>query len=112
MNVALDQTGSTVTGAGTITVNIPNYTGNSFNATTGSFANNAVTFSGTLGRNPAAGGGYYYGALSFSGTVTNGNTMTGTLVYTPPRTATQVFSEQTVTGVTLTRQSATQSITP
>jgi hypothetical protein len=30
-------------------------------------------------------------------------TMTGTLTYTPPRTATQNFATQTVAGVTLTK---------
>jgi hypothetical protein len=53
-------------------------------------------------------GGFWYGTLSFTGTVTagtagTGSTMTGTVVFTPPRTMTQTFSQQTVTGVTLTR---------
>jgi hypothetical protein len=94
--------GSAVSGSGTITVNIPSYTGDDFTITSGSYTAPNITFSGTLGHNPNGSGGFFLGSLSFTGTV-NGSTMTGTLTYTPPRTATQTFSAQTATGVTMTR---------
>jgi hypothetical protein len=103
MTVALMQSGSGLIGAGTITVNIPNYTGNDFDVSAGTFSNPTISFSGPLGRNPAPGGGSYIGTLSFSGTITSSTTMTGTLTYTPPRTLEQIFTSQTATGVVLTK---------
>jgi hypothetical protein len=104
LRFALTQSGSSTGGSGVITVNfVPAWTGNEFIVTSGSFANSQVTFTAQLGANPTGNGGFWYGTLSFSGTVTNSSTMTGTVVFTPPRTLTQTFAQQTVTGVTLTR---------
>jgi len=104
LHFALTQSGSSTSGSGVITVNfVPAWTGNEFIVTSGSFANSQVTFTAQLGANPTGNGGFWYGTLSFSGTVTNSSTMTGTVVFTPPRTLTQTFAQQTVTGVTLTR---------
>jgi len=41
--------------------------------------------------------------LSFTGTLASNTAATGTMKYTPPRTLTQTFTEQTVTGVSITR---------
>ena len=80
----------------------PAYTGDNFTITSGSFNSPNVSFTATLGANPNGTGGFYVGTLSFSGTV-SGGTMQGTLTFTPPRTATQTFAAQTVTGATLTK---------
>src|SRR5437879_5273191 len=95
----LVQTGSSLSGAGTITVPplapitgpaIPAYTGDDFTITSGSFNNPNVSFTATLGANPDGTGGFYRGTLSFSGTL-SGGTISGTLTFTPPRTASQTF---------------------
>lgn len=96
-------TGTAVTGQGTLTVNIPDYTGDAFAITSGTFVTPDVTFNATLGHNPDGRGGFLYGSLSFTGKVINASTMTGTLIYTPGNTATHKFSPQTVTNVTLTK---------
>ena len=80
----------------------PQYTGDSLTITNGSNSGSAVTFSGTLGRNPVGNGTFYTGSISFSGTL-SGGTLSGTLSHTPPRTATQVFAAQTATGLVLTK---------
>ena len=107
----LVQTGSSLSGAGTIGVPAlapitgpatPAYTGDNFTIKSGDFTSPSVSFTATLGANPDGAGGFYRGTLTFSGTL-NGNTMSGTLTFMPPRTATQIFAAQTVTGMTLTR---------
>jgi hypothetical protein len=104
LRIALTQSGSSTGGSGVLSVNfVPSWTGDEFEITSGSFSSAQATFTAQLGANPIGNGGFYYGTLSFSGTVTNGSTMTGSVVFTPPRTASQVFAQQTVTGVTLTR---------
>ena len=111
LSVQLLATGSSLSGAGTITVPplapitgpaTPAYTGDNFTITSGSFSSPNVSFTATLGANPNGSGGFYNGTLSFSGTV-SGGTMSGTLTFTPPRTASQTFAAQTVSGVTLTK---------
>ena len=111
LHFQLVQTGSSLSGSGTIGVPAlapitgpatPAYTGDDFTITTGGFNSPSVSFAATLGANPDGAGGFYRGTLSFSGTL-DGNTMSGTLTFTPPRTASQTFAGQTVTGMTLTR---------
>ena len=111
LSVQLLATGSSLSGAGTLGVPplapitgsaaLP-YTGDNFTITCGSFSSPTVSFTATLGANPNGSGGFYNGTLSFAGAV-NGGTMSGTLTFTPPRTATQTFAAQTVSGVTLTK---------
>ena len=80
----------------------PKYTGDSLTITSGSNSASAVTFSGSLGRNPVGNGTFYTGMISFSGTL-SGGTLTGTVNYTPPRTADQTFAAQTAAGLVLTK---------
>ena len=80
----------------------PQYTGDSLTITSGSNNGSAVTFSGSLGRNPVGNGTFYTGVISFAGTL-SGGTLSGTLNYTPPRTATQIFAARTATGLVLTK---------
>jgi len=96
-------TGTAVTGQGTLTVSIPNYTGDAFVISSGTFVSPDVSFDAALGRNPDGRGGFFIGSLSFTGKVTSASTMSGTLIYTPPRTVTQTFATQTVTNLTLTK---------
>ena len=112
MVLQLAQSGSSLSGSGTITVPplapvsgpaTPAYTGDNFTITTGSFTSPDVSFTATLGANPDGAGGFYHGTLSFAGTL-SGSTLSGTLTFTPPRTASQTFAAQTVTGATLSRQ--------
>ena len=109
--LSLAQAGSVLSGTGTLGVpalapvsgpSSPAYTGDDFTITTGSVTSPTVSFTATLGANPDGAGGFYRGALSFSGTQ-SGSAMTGTLTFTPPRTASQIFAAQTVSGVALTR---------
>ena len=97
-------TGTAVTGQGTLTVSIPSYTGDAFIISSGTFISPDVSFNAALGRNPDGRGGFLIGSLSFTGKVTSASTMTGTLIFTPPSTATQTFATQTVTNLTLTKQ--------
>ena len=105
LHFALTQSaGSGATGSGIITVSfVPGWSGDEFEVQSNSFTGTQLTFSATLGANPTGTGGFYRGTLDFSGTIVNGNTLTGTVTFTPPRTLTQTFAQQTVTGVTLTR---------
>ncbi|HUX33342.1 MAG TPA: hypothetical protein VMV51_05665 [Gemmatimonadaceae bacterium] len=113
ITVALLQVGTGLSGTGVITVQPgipasvgggPPWTGDGYSLTSGSVSGTTVTFASTLvGKNARAAGGFYYGALSFAGTVSSGTAMTGTLTYTPTFTDSQVFTEQTAM-VTLTRQ--------
>jgi hypothetical protein len=105
LHFALTQSsGAAATGSGIITVSfVPGWTGNEFEVTSNTFDGSQLSFTASLGANPTGTGGFWYGTLSFSGTITNGTTMTGTVTFTPPRTLTQTFAQQTVTGVTLTR---------
>ena len=111
LSVLLLATGASLSGAGTLGVPplapitgpaTPAYTGDNFTITSGSFSTPNVSFTATLGANPNGSGGFFYGTLSFSGTV-GGGTMSGTLTFTPPRTASQIFGAQTVVGVMLTK---------
>jgi len=100
---ALVQALDTISGSGAITAGfVPNWTGDEFVLTSGSVVGPQISFTAQLGANPSGAGGFYYGTLTFTGTITSATTMSGTLVFTPPRTATQLFSQQTITGVTLT----------
>jgi len=105
----LVQTGSSLSGAGTIGVPpltpvtgpaTPAYTGDDFTITSGSFVSPNVSFTATLGANPDGTGGFYRGTLTFTGTL-SGGTISGALTFTPPRTVTQLFAGQTATGATL-----------
>jgi hypothetical protein len=111
LNVQLMQADVVLTGTGTLGVPplapttgpaTPAYTGDNFTITSGSFVDPNVSFTATLGANPDGAGGFYHGTLSFNGTQ-SGSTMTGTLTFTPPRTASQVFAAQTVSAVALKR---------
>ena len=112
MNAQLVQTGTSVTGTGTLGVTPaiapnngagpPNYGGDNFKITSGTFSSPDVSFTASLGSNSNGAGGVYLGTLSFTGTV-SGSTMSGTVTYTPPRTITQTFAPQTATGVVLTQ---------
>lgn len=103
IHFALTQSGTGVGGSGIITVNfVPGWTGNAFTVTSGSITGSQVSFTAQLGANPNGSGGFWYGTLTFSGTV-SGSTMTGTVVFTPPRTFSQTFAQQTVSGLSLTR---------
>jgi hypothetical protein len=110
MVVQLALAGTALSGSGTISVppltastgpTTPTYTGDTFTITSGSYNAPTAQFTASLGANPDGAGGFYHGTLSFSGTLTSG-TLTGTLTYTPPRTSSQTFAAQTVSGVTLT----------
>ena len=112
MNALLVQTGTSVTGTGTISVTPaiapnngagpPNYGGDNFVISSGTYNSPDMSFTATLGSNPNGTGGFYVGTLSFTGKV-SGNTMSGTVAYTPPRTVTQTFAPQTATGLVLTQ---------
>lgn len=103
IHFALTPSGGTVGGSGVITVDfVPQWTGNAFEITSGSISGSQISFTAQLGANPNGSGGFWRGTLAFTGTV-SGSTMTGTVVFTPPRTATQTFGQQTVAGLTLTR---------
>jgi hypothetical protein len=103
LHFAIAETGGTFGGSGVITVGFVNgWTGNEFLITSGSVTGSQVSFTAQLGANPTGSGGFFYGTLAFTGTI-SGSTMTGTVVFTPPRTLTQTFAQQTVTGLTLTR---------
>lgn len=105
LHFVLTQAGDSLSGSGIITVNfVTNWTGNEFEITSGSFTNSQITFTARLGANPVGDGTFYYGTLTFTGTATNGTTATGTVVFTPPRTASQTFTQQTVTGLSFTKQ--------
>ena len=104
MNFVLTTTGATLGGAGGITVTIPNYSGDSFVITSGTMTSQTIAFAATLGSNPDGNGGTWVGSLSFSGTFADATTITGTLTYTPPRTKTQVFTQQSVASLTLTKR--------
>ena len=112
VSVQLAQTGSALSGTGTVGTPAlapitgpatPAYTGDNFTITNGSFNSPTVSFTATLGANPDGAGGFFRGTLSFSGTL-NGDTMSGTLTFTPPRTVTQTFAGQTAAGMTLVRR--------
>lgn len=109
MIVQLALAGTALSGSGTITVPpispssgpaTPTYTGNDFTITSGTYTAPDVQFSATLGSNPDGAGGFYHGTLSFTGSLNNG-TLSGSMTFTPPRTASQTFSVQTVGGMTL-----------
>ena len=103
LHFAITETGGTIGGSGVITVNFVNgWTGNEFLITSGSVTGSQVSFTAQLGANPTGTGGFWYGTLTFTGTI-SGSTITGTTVFTPPRTLTQTFAEQTVAGLTLMR---------
>ena len=111
IRVELTQTESSLSGTGTIGVPplapvtgpaTPAYTGDNFTITSGRFDSPTLSFIATLGANPDGMGGFYHGTVSFSGTL-SGGTMLATFAYTPPRTATQSFERQIVTGVALTK---------
>jgi hypothetical protein len=101
---ALVETVGAISGSGAIAAaSVPNWTGSEFVITSGSRTGSQIAFTAQLGANPNGAGGFYYGTLTFSGTIFSASNITGTLVFTPPRTATQVFSQQTVTSVALVR---------
>jgi hypothetical protein len=111
--VALLQAGSAVSGAGVLTTpplapisgpGTPAYTGDAYTITSGSFSGSSVTFTASLGANPAGNGTFLHGTLSFTGTLSGTNTLTGTLTFTPPATLSQTFGAQTLTGFTFTKQ--------
>jgi hypothetical protein len=108
---ALVQSLDTISGSGIITAAfVPNWTGDEFVLTSGSIIGNQISFTAQLGANPNGAGGFYYGTLTFTGTITGTVTgtgtgtisMAGTVTFTPPRTATQQFAPETITGVILT----------
>jgi hypothetical protein len=104
MNVVLTQNGSSVGGTGAIHVtNVVSFTGDRFTILSGSFTSQSLTFTAQLGANPVGDGTFFHGTLTFTGTVSNGTSATGTLVFTPPQTKTQLFAQQTVTGFTISR---------
>lgn len=110
---AILQTGSALSGAGVLTTpaivpilgpSSPAYTGDAYTITSGSFSGSAVTFTASLGSNPAGNGTFFHGTLTFAGTLSGTNTLTGTLTFTPPATASQSFGAQTLTGFTFNKQ--------
>jgi hypothetical protein len=104
LNVVLTQNGSVVGGTGAIHVsNVVGYSGDRITVLGGSFTSQSLTFTAQVGANPVGDGTFFHGTLTFTGTVSNGTSATGTLVYTPPKTATQLFAQQTVTGFTISR---------
>ena len=111
--VAILQTGSALSGAGVLTTpaivpiagpSSPAYTGDAYTITSGTFSGSAVTFTASLGSNPAGNGTFFHGTLTFTGTLSGTGTMTGTLNFTPPATASQSFGAQTLTGFTFVKQ--------
>ena len=111
--VAILQTGSALSGAGVLTTpaivpisgpSSPTYTGDAYTITSGSFSGSSVTFTASLGSNPAGNGTFFHGTLTFTGTLSGTNTLTGTLNFTPPATASQLFGAQTLTGFTFIKQ--------
>lgn len=112
LQLNLTQSVTAVSGTGTITVPpitptsgpaTPAYSGDNFTITSGTFTDPTLTFTASLGSNPAGDGTFYHGTLSFSGALASPTSMTGTVTFTPPRTASQTFATQTLTNVTLTR---------
>ena len=103
MHFSILNAGASVTGSGALTLSATTSSGNAFTITSGSISTSAISISGPLGANPTGAGGFWYGSLSFNGTFTTPTTMTGTLVYTSPRTLLNFPQPQTITGVTLTR---------
>ena len=112
LRLQLVEVGGTVTGTGTLGTppimpvtgsSTPPYTGDTFTITSGSYASQVVSFTASLGSNPVGDGTFYHGTLTFTGTV-SGATMTGSVGFSPPRTATQVFINQAAVGVTLSKQ--------
>lgn len=104
LNLVLTETGSVVDGTGAIHVAGPlGYTGDRFKILSGSFTSPTMTFTAQLGANPVGDGTFWYGTLSYTGALSNNTTATGTMIYTPPRTLTQIFTAQTVTGVSIGR---------
>ena len=104
LNIVLTETGTALDGTGAIHVAGPSgYTGDRFKILSGTFASPNVTFTARLGANPVGDGTFWYGSLTFTGTLSNNTTASGTMKYTPPRTLTQIFAEQTVTGVAIGR---------
>ena len=111
--VAILQTGSTVSGAGVLTTpaiipisgpSTPVYTGDAFTITSGTFSGSSVTFSASVGNNPAGNGTFLHGSLTFTGTLSGTNTMSGTLNFTPTPNLSQTFGAQTLTGFTFNKQ--------
>lgn len=111
INFQIATTGTSISGTGTVATPplaptsgpaTPVYTGDNFTITTGTFIAPNVSFTASVGANPDGVGGFFRGTLAFAGTM-NGNSMIGSWTLTPPRTATQTFSLQTVTAATLTR---------
>lgn len=101
---ALLQSGSSISGSGLLATaplaptsgpSSPPYVGNSYTITGGDISNSAVTFTAALGGS---------GTLSFAGKFTDASTLTGTLTFTPPATASQTFAAQSMTGFTFTKQ--------
>src|SRR4051812_28081773 len=111
INFQLVQTDAALSGGGTIGIpalapvtgpSTPSYTGDDFTITTGTYNAPNLTFTATLGANPDGAGGFYRGTLTFTGTL-SGATIVGTARFTPPKTATQIFSEQVLAGASLTK---------
>lgn len=109
---ALLQSGSSVSGSGLLTTapllpisgpSAPAYAGNSYAITSGNISNSTVMFTAALGGS-AVGNAGASGTLSFVGKFAAASTLTGTLTFTPPATASQTFATQTITGFTLTKQ--------
>lgn len=104
LNLVLTETGTVVDGTGAIHVAGPSgYTGDRFKILSGSFTSPTMTFTAQLGANPVGDGTFWYGTLTYTGTLSSNTSATGTMIYTPPRTLTQTFTAQTVTGVTIGR---------
>jgi hypothetical protein len=111
--VAILQVGSALSGAGVLTTpaiipisgpSTPVYTGDAFTITSGTFSGSSVTFTASVGNNPAGNGTFFHGSLTFRGTLSGTNTMTGTLNFTPTPNLSQTFGAQTLTGFTFTKQ--------
>jgi hypothetical protein len=109
---AILQAGSSLSGSGLLYTSpitpisgptSPAYSGNSYIITSGNLSGSAVTFTAALGGN-AGDNAPAPGTLSFTGKFTNAYTLTGTLLFTPPRTASQLFAAQTLSNFTLTKQ--------
>jgi hypothetical protein len=103
LHFAITDAAGSIGGSGVITVGfVSGWAGNEFLITGGSVTGSQLSFAAQLGANPTGSGGFYYGSLTFTGTI-SGSTITGSLVFTPPRTLTQTFAQQSVAGLTLTR---------
>lgn len=104
LNIVITEQGTALDGTGAIHVAGPSgYTGDRFKILSGSFTSPNVTFTARLGANPVGDGTFWYGTLTFTGTLSSNTAASGTMKYTPPRTLTQIFTEQTVTGVSIGR---------